>query len=168
MKKSLFLFLVFLAILSTSCTKRWCNSHYPATIDSVLVIKDSVHIILKDTTVNVYLPGLTVIDSVIIPCAEPPAAYIPDTAYAETPFSKALAWFSYPSIRLKLIQKDTTLAIRLNNAIRDSYYWHSEFNRVTKILEKKHIPNFYRFCTFAFIGICIAFIIYIVLKVFKI
>jgi len=139
-------------------------SHHPPLIDSVVVIRDSTITIYRDSIINVLIQGETTIDSVIIPCPEPPPSFIPDTAHLRTSFAEAFAWFKYPSIKLKLVQIDTTLQIKLEAAIRESQYWHYKYLKQSTIVEKKYIPGFYKFGTFAFIGICIVLILLIVLK----
>jgi len=129
-------------------------------------MRDSI--VMKDTTIYIKLPGETVIDSIVIPCPDPGPAYIPKKVCAETSLAKACAWWSYPVIKLELIQKDTTLQIRLDNAIKEAYHWKSLYEKVhITPPPEKFIPGFYKFCAFALIGIVLAFAGYITLKILK-
>jgi len=162
--------IVILAILSlfaTSCSKRWCNTHHPISVDTVRIetIRDSI--IFRDTVIYKTIPGETVIDSVIIPCPEV-LGYQVKKVYAETSLAKASAWWDFPNIKLELIQKDTTIELRLDRALKESYHWKTLYEKLhIKPEPEKYIPGFYKFSTFAFIGIIIALIGYVLLKIFK-
>ena len=167
MKSKLLLFGLILAVLSVSCSKRWCNSHYAPSIDSVYkyVTKDSI--VIKDTTIYLYLPGEIVHDSVKIPCPDPGPAYIPKRVTAETSLAKASAWFQFPNIKLELIQKDTTIIQRLDDAIKEAYYWKSEYQKITVKPESvKFIPTIYKVALWLWIGVLLALAGYVALRLF--
>ena len=162
MKKLLILLLIPLTV---SCvTQKRCLQRFPPVTDTVRIVKDSIRVITRDTTIFIHLPGEVKIDSVIIPCPPPKADFIPDTAYAYTTLAFAKAWWKYPSIKLKLVQKDSTINAELKNALTEKFYWHSEYDRVTKVYKEKYVPGFWKFCSFAFIGICVALIGFVVWK----
>ena len=157
MKKTILVLSVVLAVLSSCVTQRKCNYKFPAKNDTIRIetIRDSI--VIKDTTIYIILPGETVTDSVIIPCPDPGPAYIPKRVIAETSLARAEAWWSYPNIKLTLIQKDTTIERRLEGAIKEAHYWKTEYEKITVTPQpEKHIPGFYRFCTFCFMGIVLA------------
>ena len=167
-KNRIWFYLAILSLLSTSCSKRWCNTHYPSNADTVLkeLVRDSI--ILKDTTIYVSIPGEIIRDSIPIPCPDPGPAYIPKRVYAETSLARASAWWQYPVIKLELIQKDTTIIQRLDNAIKEKYYWKTLYQKITiKPEPVKFVPGFYKFCTFCFIGLLIAGLGFAGFKIFK-
>ena len=130
MKYILYLAL-FVTFAGTSCvTQRKCLSKFPPSRDTIIITNVRDSIVLRDTVIFVTIPGETVYDSVMIPCPEVPG-YIPRKVYAETSLAKASAWWSYPVIKLELIQKDTTIERRLNNAIREAYHWKTEYEKIT-------------------------------------
>jgi hypothetical protein len=146
MKKSIWFILPFICVLSIGCSKRWCVSHYSPGVDTVYkeTVRDSI--IVRDTTIYIHLPGETVIDSVIIPCPDPGPAYVPKRVTAETELARAEAWWSYPVIKLVLIQKDTTITKRLDQAIREKYYWKTLYEKITVRPEPvKFVPKFVKF-----------------------
>ena len=166
-KVSIFVLSLFIAVLAGCATQKRCNTKFPPSVDSIYkyVVKDSI--VVKDTTIYIYLPGAVVHDSIEIPCPDPGPAYIPKKVYAETSLAKASAWFQWPNIKLELIQKDTTIEARLENAIKEMYHYKNLYTNVTNTLQPvKYVPGFYKFCTFAFIGICLTLIGYIVLRIF--
>lgn len=128
MKRIIVLGLV-LALLSSCVTQRRCNTKYPTSVDTTYIetIRDSI--IYKDTIIYVEIKGETIIDSIFIPCPEVPG-YVPQKVFAETELARASAWWSYPSIKLELIQKDTTISIRLDNALKEAYYWKDKYLKV--------------------------------------
>lgn len=166
-KIKLLLLLAVLALLTGACSKQWCNSHYAPSVDSIYkyVTRDSI--IIKDTTIYLYLPGEIVYDSVQIPCPDPGPAYIPKRVTAETSLAKASAWFQFPNIKLELIQKDTTIVQRLDDAIKEAYYWKSEYQKITVKPEPvKFIPTIYKVTLWLWIGVLIAVAGYIALRLF--
>jgi hypothetical protein len=162
-----FILMAFLCVLSISCSKRWCSSHYPLIAENNVIIWDSIRIITKDTTLFVYLPGSSTVDSVAIPCPDIKPSYIADTAHATTELAEAWAWLHNSHIQLKLVQTDTTLLIRLANALKETEHWHNEFNKVNTIEKVKYIPGFYKFCTFTFIGAIATLLLILFLKLRK-
>lgn len=116
MKRILSIWIILLAMIGCA-TERKCRSRFPCVAETI--IRDSVitEIKYRDTIIYIHIPGQTVKDTVSIPCPEPPKPYIPDTAKAETPLARAKAWWSYPSVKLELVQKDTTIEQRLKDAI---------------------------------------------------
>ena len=165
--KSKIVLLAVLTLFLTSCSKRWCYTRYPVSVDSIYkyVTKDSI--VIKDTTIYIHLPGEVVIDSVEIPCPDPGPAYIPKRVTAETSLARAEAWWQYPNIKLLLIQKDSTIEVRLAGALQKAYYWESEYNKITVKPEPvKFIPAIYKVTLWLWVGVIIAVAGYIALRLF--
>jgi hypothetical protein len=160
--------LAILVIMSTSCvTQKACLKRFPPTVDTVTIVEKRDSIVYKDTTIFVKLPVEVRVDSVVIPCPEVPN-YIPDTVKAETSLATAKAWWSFPSIKLKLENKDDSLKIRLDNAIKEKYEWKSKYEKITVTPQPiKYIPTFYKICFWILLGELIALGIFIFLKIKK-
>ena len=127
--------------------------------------KDSI--VIKDTTIYIHLPGEVVHDSIQIPCPDPGSAYIPKKVFAETSLARAEAWWQYPNIKLLLIQKDSTIEARLAGALKEAYYWKSEYNKITVKPEPvKFIPTLYKVALWLWAGVVIAVAGYVALKLF--
>jgi len=163
----LILIVIAFAALSSCVTQRACNNKFPHTHDTLRIITVKDSIIFKDTIIFINLPGENIIDSILIPCPEVPG-YAPKKVYAETSLAKASAWWSFPNIKLELIQKDTTIEKRLDNAIKEAYHWQTLYEKLVISPEpEKYIPGFYKFCTFIFLGSVLAVILFVLFKIFK-
>jgi len=152
-----------MVLVASSCiTQKKCLIRFPVLADTVKVVSYRDSIVYRDTIIQVFLPGDTVIrtDSVVIPCPPPPPEFVPDTARAQTHLSEAKAWFDYPYIRLQVIEKDTTIFQRLDSAIREAYYWRDSYEQITAVVEKKKIPVIYKVALGAWIGVLI-FIVFV-------
>jgi hypothetical protein len=168
MKRQICLFLLFLGVLSLSCSRRWCNTHFPGIVDSFYSYRDTTIYLYRDTTIKVYLPGKTIIDSVFVPYLETKdSVFNVPSVYLKTDFAEAYAWMDHSYIKLRMILSDTTIQIRLDSAIRQSEYYHSELTRIMETREKKFIPGFYKFGTFAFIGIMALLILIFIIRLLK-
>jgi len=160
---------IILLLIFTSCvTQKKCINKFPIQSNNTTIIESKDSIILKDTLIIINLPEKVIIDSIKIPCDEVPIYYIPDTVKVKTDFAEAKAWFSNKHIKIKLIQLDTILNIRLENAIKESYYWKNKYEHevlVTKPI--KYIPKIYKFSLTLWIGVIIAVGAYLGFKLFK-
>jgi len=170
MKTNLALILL-LAVLSSCVTQKRCNYKFPSINDTIRIetVRDSI--IMKDTIIYIHIQGETVVDSVVIPCPDPGPSYVPKKVFAETSLAKASAWWSYPVIKLELIQTDTTIEKRLANALKESYYWKSLYEKVhITPAPVKYIPKIYKhalsICIFIFAG-AFLFFGWKVYKIFK-
>lgn len=162
--------LLFLSALAvSSCvTQSRCSKRFPLHADTIKIVQVRDSIILRDTTIYIKIPGESVTDSIMIPCPEI-INYIADTAFAETTLAKAWAWWQYPGVRLKLIQKDTTIETRLEEAIREAYHWKSEYNKITKVPDPvRYIPKLYQYSMMFSAVIILSVILWIASKFIKI
>jgi hypothetical protein len=156
--------LVMLLLTSSSCvTQRKCNLKFPVQTDTLRIVTVRDSVVYKDATVFIHLPGEIRTDSIEIPCPPPPPSYIPRKVTAETSLAFAEAWWDYPSIKLVLVQKDTTIERRLEDALKEVYQWRNENTFLTKLIKEKYVPKIYkdalRICIFLFItfGIWVGF-----------
>jgi hypothetical protein len=161
-------FCLFLA-LSSCVTQRACQKHFPPSRDTVRIVTVRDSIVIRDTTVFIKIPGETVHDSVVIPCPDPGPAFIPDTAIVRTDFAIAKAWFQFPTIKLRLTQPDTTLQIRLDNAIKEAWHWKTEYEKITvtpQPIITKYIPGIYKVAFWLWVGVLNTIAGYVAFRIF--
>jgi hypothetical protein len=141
---------------------------FPSVNDTIKIMTIRDSIVFKDTIIYIHLPGSIIIDSVQIPCPPPPAGYVPKKAFAETSLAIATAWWEYPNIKLQLVEKDTTIVLRLDKAIKEAYYWQTLYEKVhITPAPVKYIPDFYKGCLWILIGEVSVIALFIVFKKFK-
>lgn len=160
--------LVLVALAGSSCaTQRRCSRKFPPHSDTIKIVHVRDSIVLRDTNFYIMLPGETVTDSVMIPCPEI-INYIADTARAETSLAKAKAWWQYPRVRIELTQKDTTIEIRLKDALKEAHHWRSEYEKITKVpAPVRYIPKMYKYAMTFSLVIIFTVILWIVSKFIK-
>jgi hypothetical protein len=154
--------LILMVLIVSSCaTQKCCLKKFPVVADTVKVVHVRDSLVYRDTVIAVLIPGDTIIytDSVLIPCPPPPPQFIPDTATVETSLAVAWAWWDHPFIRLKLVQRDTTVFIRLDSALREAYHWKELYQNVTTVVTDRKIPGIYKIALWAWI-IFIALILF--------
>jgi len=168
MKTKIFI-LLFIPFVTSCNWGRICSRHFPPTIDTVIVIKDSVHIEYRDSLIPYALPPDTVeithIDS--IPITLPGPVIKTDTMIAENDFCIAYSWLTlYQRVmqrHLQLETKDTTLMFQLDSAVKESKYWHNQYTTITekqKIIVKQHVKNrWIWFLVGLTVGLIIAFLV---------
>jgi hypothetical protein len=167
----LFRYVLFFALFVTfvgCATYKRCTTRFPCYGDTVRLemIRDSI--VYKDKTIVIKLPGETAIDSVFIPCPDPGPAYVPKKVHAETSLAYADAWFQFPNIKLVLVQKDTTIERRLDDAIKESYYWKTIATKVTIVPKPvKVVPKFVKFLAWVGGLFIFAVIGYVLVKIFN-
>lgn len=122
-KKVIILLLVILA----GC--RVC----PPSISTNDTIIERQTIIYRDTVVEYNIIHDTVYDSIYIPIERNIYAKL----YKEVPLAWAEAQVKNSKLSLLLVQKDTTIEMRLNSAIREVNFWKYKYHNDQKIIEKK-------------------------------
>ena len=160
--------LVLVALAGSSCaTQRRCSRKFPPHSDTIKIIHVRDSIVLRDTTVYIKVPGEADADSIVIPCPEI-INYIADTARAETSLAKAKAWWQYPMVRIELTQKDTTIEIRLKDALKEAHHWRSEYEKITKVpAPVRYIPKIYKYSMMFSVVLILTAILRIVSKFIK-
>jgi hypothetical protein len=162
--------MIVTVVMTASCvTSRKCLKRFPPSSESTVIERTKDSLIYRDTTLYVTLPGKIVRDSVSIPCPtlQPPqggAKSAPDTAFAETDLASAKAWYSRQRVHLELVQKDTTLQLQLDNAIKESFHWKSEFEKSKTIQQVKYIPDAYRIAFWLWIFVFFIIALFLLLK----
>ena len=159
--------LVILSSLFASCaTQKRCLNKFPPSVDTVTIVEKRDSIVYKDTTIYVKLPVEIRIDSIEIPSPEV-KNYVPDTVRVETSLAIAKAYWKYPNIKLSLVNKDDSLKIKLDNAIREAFHWKSEYQKITVTPQPiKYIPTIYKISLWLWIGVILTILGYIGFKTF--
>ena len=157
--------LILFGVFGVSCvTQKRCLEKFPPNNDSIVYVNKVDSIVIKDTVVLVDIWTEIVVDTVEIPCPPPLPTYKPKPAYAETSLAKASAWWDYPYIRLELTQKDTTIEVRLENAIKEAYHWRTEYTKIKETKEVKYIPKIYKIAFWGWVVVIVIGVIFIVIK----
>ena len=157
-----------IASLTLSCaSEKRCLRRYPpgTSVDTVFheITRDSV--IYRDTTIVITLPGQTILDSIFIR----PGIIETSPVIMETDLARAEAYYRTPMVYLKLVQKDTTLLLRLDSAVRSSSYWKSQYFRIinNQVRREKYIPDIYKAALWGWIGAILLIILVLALRFFK-
>jgi len=120
---------------------------------------------LSDFSMGMLTESIIVHDSVQIPCPDPGPAYIPKRVTAETSLARAEAWWQYPNIQLRLVQKDTTIETRLRGAIIERNHYKSLYEKLSIVPEPvKVIPKIYKVSLWLCIGAVVVFAIWLFIK----
>jgi hypothetical protein len=132
--------LVFVALLMSGCvTQKRCEQKFPQqiiTIDSVITKTETIY---RDTTIFIELPGDTIRDTVEVTVKEGIANSRP--SIHETDLAWSMAQVVNGFLRHELIQKDSTLARVIENAIRESATTTEKNKIQTRIVEKNYITG---------------------------
>lgn len=168
-KTGIIAILILMVVMTEGCvTRKKCMRRYPLVTESSHVEKTRDSLVYRDTTIYVPVQGEIVRDSINVPC--PPALpsttlrMTPDTAFAETDLARAKAWYSKQKVHLELEQKDTTLQLQLDNAIKESFHWKSEYDKAKIVQPLKYIPGVYRVAFWLWIFVFIVIGLFLVLK----
>lgn len=171
MKKLLFTLTIFM--FACSPQKRISNIYYKhpelKPVESVkTVIQEKEVIKYRDTTVYVDLPGIDRIDTVY----KTKKIYITkkgeitsDTVNVSSIFANSWAWVANKRLNIGIADKDTTLQIRLNNALMDVSKYKYQLELKTVVTVERYTPMFIKLM--AWIGgiLIIAIILYIIYRI---
>ena len=142
-------YLVLFSLLVTSCvTQRACMLKFPP--DTVI----HVNIVYRDTIIPVYIPKHDTVYGF---------TDIHDTLIIHSGTAHGQSWVIHDTLKMNVWQSDTTLKVKIDSCIK---IIDSQKKEIFTIREK-YVPGFWKFCGFAFIGICVALIGFIVLKFVK-
>ena len=173
--KTSILFLFVLTILS-SCSptkkiERIYSQHPELRPRDSIQIKTEYKekISYRDTFVYIKLPPDTVTGEAEIIIISPNTPTItPRILSLETQLAQAKAWIEGSKLKMELTDKDTTLEIRLKNALRNSEYWYTRWEKETKIIPEIRVPKFWKITGSIGMGFLLAFIVWLVMKLKKI
>lgn len=142
-----YLITILLGLLITSCS--------PKIIKEV-VTKDSIiykeKISYRDTTIFRYLPGDTVYKETIVYVDKATGLINSKKLFAFTSLAEASAWVYNSKLFLNLIQKDTTIEIRLDSAIKEASYWKEKYQNSNTVVTKEVTKSPWYMKVLAWIG----------------
>lgn len=142
-----YLIIILLGLLITSCS--------PKIIKEV-VTKDSIiykeKISYRDTTIFRYLPGDTVYKETIVYVDKATGLVNSKKLFAFTSLAEASAWVYNSKLFLNLIQKDTTIEIRLDSAIKEASYWKEKYQNSNTVVTKEVTKSPWYMKVLAWIG----------------
>ncbi len=140
--KNILIILIGLITFTGCVTEKRCNSKFPP--ETMIIRKDSIirekETIYRDTTIYIHIPGevQNYNDTIYIKAGQ---IYF-KPSHLRTSFAESRAWVENGRFKHTLTQNDTTLSLRLKNAIRltweraEAYYKEKE----VKVVEKRFIP----------------------------
>lgn len=139
--------IILLLLIVTSCS--------PKIIKEV-VTKDSIiyreSISYRDTTIFRYLPGDTVFKNTIVYVDKATGLINSKKLLAFTSLAEASAWVYNSKLFLNLIQKDTTIEIRLDSAIKEANYWKEKYHNSSTVVTKETFKSLWYMKVLAWIG----------------
>lgn len=139
--------IILLLLIVTSCS--------PKIIKEV-VTKDSIiyreSISYRDTTIFRYLPGDTVFKNTIVYVDKTTGLVNSKKLFAFTSLAEASAWVYNSKLFLNLIQKDTTIEIRLDSAIKEANYWKEKYHNSSTVQTKETFKSPWYMKALAWIG----------------
>jgi hypothetical protein len=137
-----YILIILLAFLLLGCvTQKRCNEKFPSqsfTKDSI-VYKDKL--VYKDTTIYVPIPGDTVYKDTLVYVDKFTGLVNSKKVYAFTSLAEAIAWVSNSKLYLTLIQKDTTIEVRLDSALKEVTYWKEKYHSSSSVVVKETVKS---------------------------
>jgi len=165
--KTLFWTIIVLTLTASCVTQKRCNRRFPVSPETI--IKDSIvykeRIAYKDTTIFVKLPSDTVYKKDTITIVNGYVYVAP--IYAESKMASAKAWIRQNKLNLMLADKDTTIEIKLKDALKTAEFWEFKYKteKQTIVVKEKYTPRFWKFTGWLGIILTLVLIAYIYLKI---
>jgi len=126
--------IVLICLLSNSCKSKQSivgttsQTHTNTTVTTTF----------KDTVINVHFVAMPPV-FVSIPLRDTTPS---DTAFVETPTAKAMAFVKNGNLHLSVQEKDTTIAMRIPNAIRETAINQTTQSKETTVIQEKAKSRF--------------------------
>ena len=121
-----------------------------------IVKKDSIvykeKIVYRDTTIFKYLPGDTVFKTNTVYVDRVTGLANSKKIFAFTSLAEASAWVKNSKLFLNLTQKDTTIEIRLDSAIKEATYWKEKYQNNSSVVVKEVTKSPWYMKALAWIG----------------
>lgn len=165
-KLGLFIAVVILLVLSGCVTQKRCNLKFPPQVTTI--VKDSIvykeTTVYKDTTIYIKLVADTIIDSTFVTINK--GLVNSKTVKVKGIYADATGQVINSVLIVKLFEKDTTLQLKLDNAIRETNSWKEKYNSIIskEVKTTNHMNLFQKI--FFYIGLIVTLmgIGYIVFK----
>lgn len=164
--KTLFWTIIVLTLTTSCVTQKRCARRFPASPETI--IKDSIvykeRITYRDTTIFVKLPADTIFKKDTITIVNGYVHVLP--VYAESKMASAKAWIRLNKLNLMLADKDTTLEIKLTDALKTAQFWEMRFKteKQKEIVRVKYVPVFWKFTGWIGIITFLGIILFLIIK----
>lgn len=139
--------LILIGLAVTSCS--------PKIIKEV-VTKDSLiykeKIVYRDTTIYKFIPGDTVFKTTVVYVDKNTGLVNSKKLYAFTSLAEASAWVYNSKLFLNLVQKDTTIELRLDSVIKEATYWKEKYHNSSSVITKETFKTPWYMKVLAWIG----------------
>ena len=139
--------IILLLLIVTSCSPKIIKE--VTTKDSV-IYKESIS--YRDTTIFRYIQGDTVFIQTVVYVDKNTGLTNSKKLYAFTSLAEASAWVYDSKLFLNLIQKDTTIEIRLDSAIKEANYWKERYQNSSTVVTKETFKSPWYMKVLAWIG----------------
>jgi len=125
------------------------------------ITRDSL--VYRDTTIYVSLPKDTVKikDTIKLPAIGKKLNYGP--VEKRNGLITVKAEIRNNVLGIESYLNDSTIFVKLDNAIKEAYYW-KEHTTTIVTPPQKYVPQFYKFCLYWFIGTCIGIVLFVISK----
>ena len=170
MKIKWILLVTAVIVLASSCGQNYCLRKFPPVVTSDTTYIETVRTEVKyrDTTIYKTIPGEKVIDTVYIKEIKP-GVFTSDTTYAETSLAYAKAWVFRNKLSLELVQRDTTIEFRLENALRETEIWKEKYTKIVnkEVVKVPKIPTLFKVSTYLLGAILIVLMFLVAINKFR-
>lgn len=165
---------LFLSLFLSSCSpskriQRLYTNHPELaptnSIETIIETKDSI--VYRDTTIYEKLPSDTVWEKQKAKIIYRNGKFNSDTLKASSIFANSMAWVKESHLNLKIWDKDTTLQIQLDNALKESYYWENKYTYDKQVITERYVPKFWKITGLIGIFCTLSLVWYIVLRIKK-
>lgn len=106
--------ILFMLLLTSCSMQKYCNERFPPALkkDSIMYVDKIVY---RDTTVYVFIQGDTIRDTVYLDTVSNTAR-----SFLSTDLASSIAYWDGHRLLHELSQKDSTIALLLENAIKEN------------------------------------------------
>ena len=126
------LILLLVSFFASCNMQKYCSSRFPPTASTNDSISFIEKVVYRDTTIYLTMKGETVFDTVYIDTVSNTAQ-----SYLSTDFSKSFAFWDGQRLIHELMQKDSSIALALSNAIKE----HSTISYIEREVVKVEVRN---------------------------
>jgi len=141
------LILIWLGVALIGCSPKVIKE--TITKDSI-IYKEKIS--YRDTTIYRFIQGDTVFKTTVVYIDKNTGLINSKKLYAFTSLAEASAWVLNSHLYLNLIQKDTTIEIRLDSALKEASYWKERYLNSATVLTKETFKSPWYMKVLAWIG----------------
>jgi hypothetical protein len=113
------IYIIAVLMISSCATQNKCDRKFPCTGKDSISVITKTETIYRDTIIYVYVPGEKVTETKLV-YVDANGIMHSDISKLYTSFAESWAWVENGKLMHELMQKDTTLARHIKNAIKES------------------------------------------------